>query len=169
VRTFLALAAAACTLLTPQRATAQYTFTKHDARVGYPRWTGCFSNITVGGPQRLAVDWAYGFESRLPGARATSEALQCTWASARVGLGAGALGVGYHRYTGAMGTMWFGQLALLRTFDKPNGGAPNATYVGFEGGGAYLAGISPRVGYFVRTGGGTAPRGLFTWGLGIGF
>lgn len=162
-------AVASLVVFAPRTAQAQYTFTKHDSRLGYPRWSGCFANITVGGPQRLAVDWAYGRESRPQGAGPTTDVLQCTWASARVGLGAGSLGVGYHRYFGPMGTMLFGQLAVLRTFDKPNGGTPNATYVGVEGGGSYLVGISPRIGYFVRTGSGSAPRGIFTWGVGFGY
>jgi hypothetical protein len=153
----------------PRTASAQYTLPKRDSRVGFPRWGGCFGNITVGGPQRMAVDWAYGRESRPAGAGPKTEDLQCSWASARVGFGAGALGVGYHRYFGPLGTMLFGQVAVLRTFDKPNGGTPNMTYVGIEGGGSYLVGISPRVGYFVRTGGGNAPRGMFTWGVGFGF
>ena len=63
----------------------------------------------------------------------------------------------------------FGQLALLRTFEQPNGGVANQTYLGVEAGGSYLVGIAPRVGYFVRTGGGNAPRGMFTWGVGVGF
>ena len=165
----VALAAMVLLLLVPARAQAQYTFTKHDARDGFPRWGACLANVTVGGPQRVGVDWAYGRESRLNRTSATSEALQCSWVSARLGLGAGSLGLGYHRYLGAMGTFWYGQLALLRTFGAPNGGTPNATYVGIEGGGAYLVGISPRIGYFVRTSGGSAPRGLFTWGIGVGF
>ncbi len=161
--------ACAAAVAVPREARAQYTFTKRDAREGYPRWSGCFANITVGGPQRVAVDWAYGRESRPAGAGASTEDLQCTWASVRAGLGAGSVGVGYHRYFGPLGTMLFAQVAVLRTWDKPNAGSPNQSYVGIEGGGSYLVGISPRVGYFVRTGGGNAPRGMFTWGVGFGF
>jgi hypothetical protein len=140
-----------------------------DARAGYPRWGSCFSNLTVGGPQRIGIDMAYGKESRPASAGPKDEDLQCSWISTRVGLGAAQLGIGRHRYYGPMGTSLFGQVALLRTFAHPNAGTPDANWVGFEFGGSYLVGISPRLGYFTRVGNGTGSRGMLVWGVGFGF
>ena len=153
----------------PTMLSAQFSLPKHDSRVGYPRWAPCFANVTIGVPQRLAVDWAYGRAWRPAAAGPSDEDLHCAWVSASAGISAGRLSIGWNRYYGPLGTMLFAQVGALRTFNAPAGGAANSTYVGAEFGGSYLVGISPRVGLYQRVGGGATGRSLVTWGIGIGF
>lgn len=153
----------------PAPLSAQFSLPKHDSRVGYPRWAPCFANVTVGAPQRLAIDWAYGRAWRPATAGPSDEDLNCVWLSASAGVSAGRLSLGWNRYYGPLGTMLFAQVGALRTFNAPAGGAASSTYLGAEFGGSYLVGISPRVGYYQRVGGGAAGRSLVTWGIGIGF
>lgn len=155
--------------LAPARVTAQFSLPKHDSRVGYPRWAPCFANVTAGAPQRFAIDWAFGRQWRPAAAGPADEDLNCAFASASVGVSAGRLSLGWNRYYGPLGTMLFAQVGALRTFKAPAGGEANSTYVGAEFGGSYLVGISPRVGFYQRVGGGAGGRNLFTWGVGIGF
>ena len=153
----------------PVALSAQFAQPKHDSRVGYPRWAPCFANLTFGAPQRVALDWAFGRQWRPAAAGPSEEDLNCAWASASAGVSAGRLSLGWNRYYGPLGTMLFAQVGALRTFNAPAGGAANSTYVGAEFGGSYLVGISPRVGFYQRVGGGSAGRNLFTLGVGIGF